>query len=81
MGGRFMRGLLWGGLVGAAVGLYLFSGARDGGPGRLGLRRWRRAGQLDGEGPAAVRPSRLRLAWDAGKAAMEATLALLGRRA
>ena len=80
MGGRFMRGLLWGGLVGAAVGYYLFSGARDGGSGRIALRRWRRAGQLDGEGPT-VRPSRLRLAWDAGKAAMEATLALLGRRA
>ena len=80
MGGRFMRGLLWGGLLGAAVGFYLLSGARNGGTGRVALRRWRRGGELDGEGPPA-RPSRLRLAWDAGKAAMEATLALLGRRA
>lgn len=80
MGGRFLRGLLWGGLLGAAVGAYLLAGGRNHSGERPAWRRWRRAGELDGGG-AAVRPSRLRLAWDAGKAAMEATLALLGRRA
>ena len=78
MGGRFLRGLLWGGLVGAAVGIYFFGG-REAGPEAAVRRRWRRAAGLEGDGSAG-RPSRLRLAWDAGRAAMEATLALLGRR-
>ncbi|HEY8486247.1 MAG TPA: hypothetical protein VIL11_02530 [Limnochordales bacterium] len=79
MAGRFVRGLMWGGLLGAALGAYMLSGGRN------GSRRWTwarggRGGEVAAREPG-VRPSRWRLALDAGRAAMDATLALLGRRA
>lgn len=81
--GRFLRGLLWGGLLGAAVGMYLVSEAGRGGwHQRYSLRRLRREAAEQGAAQAlGDRGSRWQLAMDAGRAAVDAALALLGLRA
>ncbi|HEY8424719.1 MAG TPA: hypothetical protein VIK73_01735 [Limnochordales bacterium] len=81
---RFLRGLLWGGLLGAMLAMYLGQGSgtlkEDGDVYRF--RRLRRAalGEAAEQALRASRASRLQLALDAGRAAMDATLALLGRK-
>lgn len=83
---RFLRGLMWGGFMGAALALY-FAGRSARGAGGDGdevrLRRLRRAALGEAAEQALRQPgaSRLRLALDAGRAAVDATLALLGRKA
>lgn len=80
---RFVRGFLWGGVLGALVGVYLLSDPA-GSRWRERYRAWRLR-RADGErGPVDAhkdRPSRFQLALDAGRAAVDAALALLGRRA
>lgn len=83
---RFLRGLLWGGLLGAMLAMYLGQGSgrsltEDGDVYRF--RRLRRAalGEAAEQALRTSRASRLQLALDAGRAAMDATLALLGRKA
>ncbi|HEY8498312.1 MAG TPA: hypothetical protein VIK90_03575 [Limnochordales bacterium] len=81
---RFLRGLLWGGLLGAVLAMYLGQGSRRDGEGEAAyrFRRLRRAalGEAAERALREPRSSRLQLALDAGRAAMDATLALLGRR-
>lgn len=82
---RFLRGLLWGGFLGAVLALYFSNGSAgratpDGDEYRF--RRLRRAalGEAAEQALRQSRTSRLQLALDAGRAAMDATLALLGRK-
>lgn len=83
---RFLRGLLWGAVTGAMLALYLVrrppGGRFDGEGDSLRLRRLRRAALGEAAERALKQPrsSRLQLALDAGRAAVDATLALLGRR-
>lgn len=84
---RFLRGLVWGGFLGAVLALY-FAGRSAGVAGGDGgdevrLRRLRRAALGEAAERSLRQPgaSRLRLALDAGRAAVDATLALLGRKA
>ncbi|WP_324717577.1 hypothetical protein U7230_04675 [Carboxydochorda subterranea] len=82
---RFVRGMLWGGVLGALLVLYATgsSGDRSQRADGIPLRRLRR--QAAGEAAEAAlkesRSSRLQLALDAGRAAVDATLALLGLKA
>lgn len=83
---RFLRGLLWGGFMGAALALYLTNRTAGRGIGdgdASGVRRLRRAALSEAVERALREPrtSRIQLALDAGRAAMDATLALLGRKA
>lgn len=80
---RFLRGFLWGGLVGAAVGMYLVSDAgRRVWPQRYTLLRLRRQAAEQGAARAmGEHASRWQLAMEAGRAAVDAALALVGLRA
>lgn len=75
MRGGFLRGLIWGGLLGILAGAYWT--AADGGL-RIRRQRFGREDEADG---ASQRPaSALQLVTEAGRAALDAALALLGRR-
>lgn len=80
---RFIRGLLWGGVLGAALAIYLRSGEGEGSPDGTHLRgrTFRQEPTRDDtQTSGGLRASPVQLALDAGRAAVDATLAFLGLR-